>query len=126
NLPPAMIGGTGNSMTYTNVQDTQLQFLQTTIEPYLTIIENTFNKYLLTEKEKLEGYYFEFDTINMLRTTPARQIEMLSRATGGKQFMAINEARNEMNLPPQKGGDVIDFSVKDVKGGEKRDGQDRD
>lgn len=114
NLPPAMIGGTGNSMTYTNVQDTQLQFLQTTIEPYLTIIENTFNKYLLTETEKLEGFYFEFDTINMLRSTPARQIEMLNRATNSKQIMTVNEARNEINLPPLEGGDAIET----LKGGE--------
>ena len=117
NLPPSMIGGTGNSMTYTNVQDTQLQFLQTTIEPYLTIIENTFNKYLLTEQEKLEGYYFEFDTINMLRSTPQRQIEMLTKATGGRQILTVNEARNEMNYGPLSGGDVLNSEA--MKGGDK-------
>lgn len=117
NLPPSMIGGTGNSMTYTNVQDTQLQFLQTTIEPYLTIIENTFNKYLLTEQEKSEGYYFEFDTINMLRSTPQRQIEMLTKATGGRQILTVNEARNEMNYGPLSGGDVLNSEA--MKGGDK-------
>lgn len=123
NLPPAMIGGTGNSMTYTNVQDTQLQFLQTTIEPYLTIIENTLNKYLLTEEEKSKGYYFEFNTVNMLRTTPQRQIEMLNKATNSKQIMTVNEARNEMNLPPLEGGDILD--PEPLKGGEK-DGENGD
>lgn len=117
NLPPAMIGGTGNSMTYTNVQDTQLQFLQTTIEPYLTIIENTFNKYLLTEAEKLEGFYYEFNTINMLRTTPSKQIEMLTRATG-RPVMTVNEARNEMNLAPTPEGEKLANEFKKVKGGE--------
>ena len=117
NLPPSMIGGTGNSMTYTNVQDTQLQFLQTTIEPYLTIIENTLNKYLLTEQEKLEGYYFEFDTINMLRSTPQRQIEMLTKATGNRQILTVNEARNEMNYAPIEGGDILNSEP--LKGGDK-------
>lgn len=118
NMPPAMIGGTGNSMTYTNVQDTQLQFLQTTIEPYLTIIENTCSKYLLTEKEKSEGFYYEFDTMSMLRMTPSRQVEMLSRAVGGKQFLTVDEARNQLNYKPVKGGDAIDFMP--MKGGEKK------
>ena len=108
-IPAAMIGGSSSSMTYSNVQDTQLQFLQMTIEPYLTVVENTLNKYLLTEDEKEQGYYFEFNTRSMLRTTPRQQVEMLNRATNSKPILTINEARAEMNLPPIEGGDQIDF-----------------
>ena len=108
-LPPAMIGGTGNTMTYSNVQDTQLQYLQLAIEPYLTIIENTFNKYLLTEKEKEEGYFFEFDTKSILRTTPQKQIEMLGAAVNYK-ILSTNDARKELNYPATPGGDEIRYS----------------
>lgn len=108
-LPPAMIGGTGNTMTYSNVQDTQLQYLQLAIEPYLTIMENTFNKYLLTEKEKSEGYFFEFDTKSILRTTPQKQIEMLGSAVNYK-ILSTNDARKELNYPAVPGGDEIRYS----------------
>lgn len=108
-LPPAMIGGTGNTMTYSNVQDTQLQYLQLAIEPYLTVIENTFNKYLLTEDEKKKGYFFEFDTKSILRTTPQKQIEMLGSAVNYK-ILTTNDARRELNYPSVPGGDEIKYS----------------
>ena len=104
-----MIGGTGNTMTYSNVQDTQLQYLQLAIEPYLTVIENTFNKYLLTEDEKKKGYFFEFDTKSILRTTPQKQIEMLGSAVNYK-ILTTNDARRELNYPSVPGGDEIKYS----------------
>lgn len=105
-LPPNMIGGDNDGFTYKNVQDTQLQYLQITIEPYLTHIENVFNKYLLTEKEKLENLFFEFDTKSMLRTTPQKQYEMLGNAVNTR-ILAPNDARFELNLPPVKGGEEL-------------------
>ena len=108
-LPPAMIGGSGNTMTYSNVQDTQLQYLQLAIDPYLTIVENTFNKYLLTEEEKKKGYFFEFDTKSILRTTPQKQIEMLGAAVNYK-ILSTNDARRELNYPALSGGNEIKYS----------------
>ena len=105
-LPPNMIGGDNDGFTYKNVQDTQLQYLQITIEPYLTHIENVFNKYLLTEKEKLENLFFEFDTKSMLRTTPQKQYEMLGNAVNTR-ILTPNDARFELNLPPVKGGEEL-------------------
>lgn len=127
-LPPAMIGGSGNTMTYSNVQDTQLQYLQLAIEPYLTVIENTFNKYLLTEDEKKKGYFFEFDTKSILRTTPQKQIEMLGSAVNYK-ILTTNDARRELNYPALPNGDEIKYSNQkennineiNLKGGEKSD-----
>lgn len=110
-LPPNMIGGSNDGLTYKNVQDTQLQYLQITIEPYLTLIENVFNKYLLTEKEKEEGLFYEFDTKSMLRTTPQKQYEMLGNAVNNK-ILTPNDARFELNLPPKENGDIFIYENK--------------
>ena len=53
----------------------------------------------------------------MLRSTPQRQIEMLTKATGNRQILTVNEARNEMNYAPIEGGDILNSEP--LKGGDK-------
>lgn len=95
-MPSYMLGVSGSSMVYSNVEQTQLMFLQMTIDPILRLVEGTFNKYLLTEEEKGNGYFFEFNTQNMLRTTPEKEISMYTNAVKGS-LLTVNEARRKLN-----------------------------
>lgn len=95
-MPSYMLGVSGSSMVYSNVEQTQLMFLQMTIDPILRLVEGTFNKYLLTEEEKENGYFFEFNTQNMLRTTPEKEISMYTNAVKGS-LLTVNEARRKLN-----------------------------
>ncbi|NFL41798.1 phage portal protein [Clostridium botulinum] len=103
-MPSYMLGASGSSMVYSNVEQTQLMFLQMTIDPILRLIEDTFNKYLLTEDEKESGFFFEFSTQNMLRTTPEKEILMYANAVKGS-LLTVNEARRKMNWNYLKGMD---------------------
>lgn len=98
-IQPSLLGIANGGMTYSNEKDNQLQFLKYTIEPLLTIIEQTFNKYLLTEDEKSRGFFFEFNTQNMLRTSPADEIKMYVDAVKGT-ILTADEARQRLNWKP--------------------------
>lgn len=98
-IQPSLLGIANGGMTYSNEKDNQLQFLKYTIEPLLTIIEQTFNKYLLTEDEKSRGFFFEFNTQNMLRTSPADEIKMYIDAVKGT-ILTADEARQRLNWKP--------------------------
>lgn len=95
-MPGYMLGASGSSMVYSNVEQTQLMFLQMTIDPILRLVEDTLNKYLLTEDEKATGFFFEFNTQNMLRTTPEKEIQMYANAVKGS-LLTVNEARRKLN-----------------------------
>lgn len=103
-LPGYLLGASDSSMVYSNVEQTQLQFLQMTIDPILRLIESTFNKYLLSEDEKKSELFFEFNTQNMLRTTPEKEIKMYSDAVKGS-LMSVNEARRKLNWTSMEGMD---------------------
>lgn len=132
-MPIYMLGASGSSMVYSNVEQTQLMFLQMTIDTILRLIEDTFNKYLLTEDEKESGFFFEFNTQNMLRTTPEKEILMYANAVKGS-LITVNEARRKMNWNYLKGmdrpivmsgtytinenGEVVGVNSEPSKGGE--------
>lgn len=103
-IPAYLLGANGSSMVYSNVEQTQLMYLQMTIEPILKLIETTFNKYLLTTSEKERGLYFEFNTQNMLRTTPEAELKMYSEAIKGS-VLTVNEVRKKLNLNSIEGMD---------------------
>lgn len=109
-LQPSILGVDTKGMTYSNEKDNQLQFLKNCIHPILVIIENTFNKYLLTEKEKREGYFFEFSTLGLLRTNPKDEIEMYGEAVKSS-IMQINEARRKLNWKPIDGMDRLKIEL---------------
>lgn len=95
-IPAYLLGASGTSMVYSNVEQSQLMYLQMTIDPILRLIEDTLNKGMLTEKEKKTGFFFEFNTQNMLRTTPEAEIKMYSEAVKSS-LLTINEARKKLN-----------------------------
>lgn len=103
-MPGYLLGASDSSMVYSNVEQTQLQFLQMTIDPILRLIEDTFNKYLLTEDEKGSNFFWEFSTQNMLRTTPEKEIKMYSDAVKGS-LLTVNEARRKLNWSNIEGMD---------------------
>ena len=96
-LQPSMLGVNNGGMTYSNEKDNQLVFLKNCIAPLLSIIENTFNKYLLKEEEKKAGiYFFEFNTQALLKANPLEEIKAYAEAVKGS-LMSPNEARNKFN-----------------------------
>ena len=78
--------------------------------PIIRNLEETLNKYLLTEKEKDNGYFFEFEYKSILKVSPQDEINTYKTAVECGLFL-VDEARKKMNLPPLPKEDTL-------KGGE--------
>jgi len=97
NLPESMINPTANK--YASNEQNNIHYLQYCISPIVTSIENSLDKSLLLEEEKQNGYFFQFDTSEILRTTEKEKIDTTVRAME-RGLISINEARSKINLPP--------------------------
>lgn len=96
NVPESMLNADANK--YASNEQNNLHFLQYTLGPIITAIESALDKSLLLEDEKAEGYYFRFDTTEILRTTEKERIE--SAAQGLKNgFYSVNETRSKFDMP---------------------------
>ncbi len=95
-VPESLISTKANK--YNTVGQNSLHFLKHTIAPILIDIEKVLNKDLLTEKQKEEGYYFRFDTSELLRATEKERTEAVAIGLE-KGLLTINEARAKLDLP---------------------------
>ncbi|MDN4492889.1 phage portal protein [Ureibacillus aquaedulcis] len=97
NVPQHMVGSSDNAQ-YINLEQ-NLSFLKQTISPIIISLESAMDKSLLLESEKAEGYFFRFDTSEILRTTEKERIETLNIAVSSGIY-TIDEARAKVDLPP--------------------------
>lgn len=101
NIPKHMLSLDRQQGTYSNITQERLQLLQNTLTPYVVAIEGALNQKLLTEQEQDQGYYFQFNTNEMLKLTPednAKYMLDLYR----EDVVTIEEVRATLNL----GGDA--------------------
>lgn len=95
-----------SASSYNNSQEESLRFLKQTLNPYIRLIEENFNKLLLTELEKREGYFFEFNTSELLKVSATEQIDFLDKAIKSG-LMTLSEGRRKLNLPYMEGTDIL-------------------
>lgn len=91
--------------TYNNTEQRNLQFLQTTLLPYLIRIEQALFSCLLTRKEQ-EQYTIKFNFDGLLRGDTKSRSEHY-RIMRGIAAMSINEVRELEGLPRVEGGDDL-------------------
>lgn len=83
--------------TYSNITQERLMLLQNTLTPYCVAIEEALNSKLLTEEEIAQGYYFQFNTEDMLKLTPEDNAKyMLSLYE--QNIVTLEEVRATLNL----------------------------
>lgn len=109
-ISPHMIGGAEKSGNYGNLEQSNLQFLQYTLLPYIRRIEEICNMQLLSEQEKESGnYFFEFNISNLLRTNRMDEINYYARALDAGIY-SINEVRTKLNENKVEGLDLHTLS----------------
>ena len=86
--------------TYSNITSERMMLLQNTLMPYVTMIEQALNSKLLTPEEVEQGYYFAFDTSELLKLTPQDQANFMLDLYR-ENIVTIEEVRETLNL----GGD---------------------
>lgn len=105
-VPPVLIGHPTNTMTYASAEQLFLSFATYTIRPWLVRLEQSINRYLISEKDR--GKYFaEFVMAGLLRgdTTSRFQAYATARQWG---WMNVDEIRGleNMNPLPEKKGEI--------------------
>ena len=97
-IPAHLIGATGNSQTYQNVEQASLNFLTHTVAPWLRRVEIGLSKLLPS------GVDLAFDTSVLLRTDALTraQVNEINIKMGAR---TPNEVRQIEGLEPYQGGD---------------------
>lgn len=104
NVPEEMVS-TSKSQ-YVPKEENQLHFLKHTLAPIIVAMESSMDRALLLESEKDSGYFFRFDTSELLRTTEKERVETTVSAVQGGLF-TINEGRAKFDLPAIDDGDEV-------------------
>lgn len=103
---PLHLVGELDKATFSNIEMQALEFAMFTIMPLAKKWEKKLNLRLLTEREREQGYYFEFDMNSLMRGDNKSRAEFykLMREVGA---MSPNEIRDRENLNPREGGDAF-------------------
>lgn len=96
NVPESMLNSSANK--YASNEQNNIYFLQYCLSPIIASIESSLDRTLLLESEKEKGYYFRFDTSEILRTTEKEKIDTTVNAMKAGLF-SISEARSKIDLP---------------------------
>lgn len=104
-VPPYMLGFT-EGYNNNSLEQSNLSFLVDTLLILLESIELELNYKLLTEKEREEGLYFEFNQGVMLRVSQEVQANILTKYVSGG-IRTSNEARRILGLQDKEDGDDL-------------------
>ncbi|MGH3096952.1 MAG: phage portal protein [Streptosporangiales bacterium] len=103
-IPPSKLGGeTGDSMTYSNVESEGIHFLQYTLLPWLTQLEDVFSG-LLSRR-----HYVKFNVDSLTRSDAQTRYSNYERARM-IGLMNIDEIRALEDLPPLPNGAGQDYT----------------
>jgi len=104
-VPPHMVGHSEKSTSWgTGIEQQMIGFLQFTLRPWLTRIEQHINKDLLNPAEQTR-YYAEFNIEGLLRGDSTARKEFYSSMLQNGVMNRSTVARLE-NLPDMPGGDI--------------------
>lgn len=102
-VPLCILNGTATQEQYNN-------FIKSTIIPILQQLESAFNKALLLVEEKEKGFFFAFDTKDLLKGNVKERFDTYKVAIEAG-VMTPNECRYQENLDPIEGMDIIKMSL---------------
>lgn len=103
-VPPHMVGDLEHA-TFSNIEHQDISYLQRSLLPWLTRIEQNMTMKLLSEDERRE-YVIEHETGSFMRGDTKSRFD--AYAIGIQNgILSVNEARSKENLNPVDGGDQL-------------------
>lgn len=114
-LNPALVGSS-SGQTYASVKENARQLYTETLGPWLRMITDRINTFLLPRIGAPEDEYVEFDLSSKLAGSFEEQASTIQSAVGGP-WMTRNEARGRLNLPRIDGGDDLIVPLNVITGG---------
>ena len=108
--------------TNNNIEHQSLEFIMYTMLPWFKRWEENINMQLLSDKERLAGYYIEFKIDSLLRGDTASRAQAYAQ---GRQWgwLSVNDIRKLENMPPIPNGDVYLQPVNMVEAGKASNNQ---
>lgn len=101
---PIMVGYSDKTATYASAEQMFMAHGVHTIGPWITRLEKSADKHLLTEADRREGYYTKFNEKALYRTTARDQMDYLARGVLSG-IIVRNEAREKLDMNPIDGLD---------------------
>lgn len=101
-IPPHKIGDLSRA-TFSNIEQQAIAFIVDTVLRWVRRAEQRFNAYLLSEADRLQGYYIAFDLKGLLRGDSAARAAFY-RAMFYIGAMNPNEIRGAEDMNPYEGG----------------------
>lgn len=95
-INPAMVGATGG-VSYANVREFRKMLYGETLGPWLRMIQDRLNRFLLPMVGEADGVYLEFNVKAKLAASFDEQAAVMSSAVG-RPWMTANEARALENM----------------------------
>lgn len=100
NVSPTKAFSSTNSVSYNSLEQENLAFLTNTLQPILTKIELEFERKLFAGK----NIVVRFNTLQLSRSDSNAQSNFITKMLSWGVY-TINEARQQLNLPPVEDGD---------------------
>jgi HK97 family phage portal protein len=106
-VPSILIGHSNNQSTYASAEQFMLSFVTYCLRPWVSRIEQSINKNLLTEEDRTAGIFSEFKLDGLLRGDTQSRYTAYGSALQN-MWMTRNEVRSLENLNPVAGGNVFE------------------
>ena len=98
-----------SASSYATSSEESTRFMKS-LMPYITVIQQGFERFLFTEREKRQGYFFELDTKQLLKASVVEMNEYLARQVN-VGAISPNEMRVELGRPKVDGLDYYTCQV---------------
>lgn len=104
-VPSLMINHPDKTNTYASAEQFFLGFVVHVVVPWVKRYEQSINKQLLTDKDRADGFFAEFNVAGLLRGDVKSRNE--SYAIGRQWgYLSVNDIRRLENLNPVENGDI--------------------
>ena len=102
NINPILLGDNSGA-SFSTIEAANIEFVSHTLQPYITMIEDEFNRKLVKPSER-DKITIDIDEKYLLKGDMNTTASYLTTLTGSG-IMSINEARQYLGLNPVEGGD---------------------
>ena len=102
NINPILLGDNSGA-SFSTIEAANIEFVSHTLQPYITMVEDEFNRKLVKPSES-NTIYIDLDEKYLLKGDMNTTASYLTTLTGSG-IMSINEARQYLGMQPVEGGD---------------------
>ena len=105
-VPPHLIGCMEHS-TFSNIEQQSLEFVKYTLDPWVSRLESSMNRRLLSDEEKKQ-YFVKFNLDGLMRGDYKSRMDgyAIARQNGWMSANDIRELENLDRIPAEEGGDL--------------------